>query len=394
MTADMTNDNDNEHDLLALIDAICKLEMEYQLGKRLNIFEAVNMTRQEIRHSRFLAFLLDPRESHGLGDQFLRSVLKACASKHPSPPLSRLDVAISRLDDAIVHCERDRFDITVELPALSVMFVIENKIGAKEGGEQLNGYREKVESKYSNYQFMGCFLTPDGYEGADNKWGQMSYTVISEELKLLHAANPSLSDDISVLLKHYIELIERKIVVPEKLIKACREIYKQHKNAIDLIWKHGSEPVLCLASQEFVEEHEDLKIIREKPNVVIFDYKAWGTLEGLPKAGIKGWNSEFPIVFVFELKNDTLSLRLEVGPFADNNKELRDTLIYHLRQRLKVKQTSNKDVYTRILTHSHKLSIDDGVAGYVKAMNDLWKNYPGNDIDSAVKNFLSKGGSD
>ena len=35
-----------------------------------NIFEAVGAVRQEVRHSDFLAFLLHPRERHGLGATF------------------------------------------------------------------------------------------------------------------------------------------------------------------------------------------------------------------------------------------------------------------------------------------------------------------------------------
>ncbi len=32
-----------------------------------NIFEAIGAVRMELRHSDFLAFLLDPNQSHGLG---------------------------------------------------------------------------------------------------------------------------------------------------------------------------------------------------------------------------------------------------------------------------------------------------------------------------------------
>ena len=35
-----------------------------------NIFEALVVIRQDLRHSEFLAFLLDPRQNHGLGGHF------------------------------------------------------------------------------------------------------------------------------------------------------------------------------------------------------------------------------------------------------------------------------------------------------------------------------------
>ena len=43
---------------------------------RFNIFEAVGLVWQEVRHSTFLAFLLDPRASHGLGDAFTKRLLR------------------------------------------------------------------------------------------------------------------------------------------------------------------------------------------------------------------------------------------------------------------------------------------------------------------------------
>lgn len=40
-----------------------------------NIFEVLGITSTEIRHSRILAWLLDPRENHQLKDKFLKKIL-------------------------------------------------------------------------------------------------------------------------------------------------------------------------------------------------------------------------------------------------------------------------------------------------------------------------------
>ena len=40
-----------------------------------NIFEILGITSAEIRHSRILAWLLDPRESHNLEDKFFKKIL-------------------------------------------------------------------------------------------------------------------------------------------------------------------------------------------------------------------------------------------------------------------------------------------------------------------------------
>jgi hypothetical protein len=67
------------------------LALEERIG-RFNIFDALGIARREIQHSNFLAWLLDPSESHGQGDLFLKPLLMDIARharKHGlNPPFS------------------------------------------------------------------------------------------------------------------------------------------------------------------------------------------------------------------------------------------------------------------------------------------------------------------
>jgi hypothetical protein len=54
-----------------------ELEQIEGLLDRFNVFEAIGFVNQETMHSYFLAFLLDPRQSHDLGDLFLRGFLRS-----------------------------------------------------------------------------------------------------------------------------------------------------------------------------------------------------------------------------------------------------------------------------------------------------------------------------
>lgn len=44
--------------------------------KEENIFQILKLSRTEIRHSNFLAYLFNPKEGHGMKDYFLKSFLK------------------------------------------------------------------------------------------------------------------------------------------------------------------------------------------------------------------------------------------------------------------------------------------------------------------------------
>ena len=66
--------------LRSFVDDNEDLEQLETILDRFNLFESLGLVRQEIRHSAFIRWFLDPSETHGLGDfplrQFLRRVIK------------------------------------------------------------------------------------------------------------------------------------------------------------------------------------------------------------------------------------------------------------------------------------------------------------------------------
>ena len=73
-----------------------------------NIFEAVGAIRGELRHSNFLAFLLDPSGSHGLGSKpllrILRSIISGMSAKNR--PLNSLELIMGDLDNAVFYVKK------------------------------------------------------------------------------------------------------------------------------------------------------------------------------------------------------------------------------------------------------------------------------------------------
>ena len=49
---------------------------EFNKNRVLNFFDITLISKREISHSAFLAWLLNPKENHGLNDLFLQSILK------------------------------------------------------------------------------------------------------------------------------------------------------------------------------------------------------------------------------------------------------------------------------------------------------------------------------
>lgn len=375
-----------------MIEALGQLEAKFQLGVGFNVFEAVAMARQEIRHSRFLAFLLNPRSPHGLGPAFLRAILSAAVAEHPDPPVSRLDVAITDLTGSSIHCERDHFDIAVEISSLRLLFVIENKIDATESADQLRKYRKHALSRYQDYRFMGTFLTPTGYEGEDNNWGTMGYATVIAELKatLLSTAVPP---DVEMAIGHYIQLIERKIVASQALIEACKSIYQQHRAAVDLLVQYGQESQLSQAFDQFIAaKGEQLETTALRSNMATFLFADWLKIPNFPEADRKRWSSTFPVVLWFAVGVKRVYLRLEVGPFVEPEK--RQPIVDALREKLKSANSRTRkkgagNTYTRILTFSTSVSEDPDVGELVEAMERLWKDAAPHRLNATVREVLT-----
>lgn len=123
---------------------------------RFNIFEALQIHEDEVLTSKFLSYLLDPREHHDQGTIFLRSFLEFVLgeTKHE-------DVA----QRARVTPERwagsyGRLDIAIEFPDGQIILV-ENKINAEERPKQIEDYQTWLSLQKGDGHAV-VFLTPDG----------------------------------------------------------------------------------------------------------------------------------------------------------------------------------------------------------------------------------------
>jgi hypothetical protein len=103
-----------------------------------NVFRVLKVEDAEIRHSNTLAWLLDPEESHGLGDVFLRRILSNILLKSDtSIGLSAAEVELMDFTDIEVRREWKHIDVLVIDRQNKRVLFIENKLGGGEGPGQL-----------------------------------------------------------------------------------------------------------------------------------------------------------------------------------------------------------------------------------------------------------------
>ncbi|MBD2112546.1 MULTISPECIES: PD-(D/E)XK nuclease family protein [Cyanophyceae] len=287
---------------------------------RFNVFEAVGMVRQEIKHSNFLQFLLNPLEKHQLDDLFLKKLLIEVLRNAEVTSSDDLDIANFCFDDANIRREWRYIDLLIHSPSNNFVCVIENKVDSTEGFNQLQTYQSVIDREFPYCKKLFIYLTKEGDTASQSEWLSLSYGTIANIIeKICEERQSSLSPDIEISMRHYVDLIRRHLMSESDIAELCRKIYKEHRQAIDLIYEHRpdmrSDVEACLTQliQEFAEPANlDLDSVQGK--WIRFAPKEWDTL-AFQSACSSGWSKKQRLLLL-EFWNDpqSLELRLVIGP--------------------------------------------------------------------------------
>lgn len=305
---DMSNEVTYLKNLLEDMDNI-----EESLSKwtgKTNIFQILNLSKNEIRHSNFLAFLFAPNETHNLSDEFFKMFLKRYIDSNDDnkAAINYFEALFNSYEDLIVYRENNNIDILLVSEKNKIVVCIENKILSSESRGQLNKYQRYVERNYSNYKKIFVFLTPDGIEPTNPSWGIITYKDIIDILEQLMQKN-SVEKKVHYLIKDYTDILRRDVGMDDEIKEIVRKIYQQHKEALDLIFENIPDN-LSLMSELYIEALEQLA----KENEIIFDPKYSGKsivrfqtpeftdlFPDLPLSYPGGWNNHK--MYAFEILN-------------------------------------------------------------------------------------------
>ncbi|RSV34694.1 hypothetical protein CA234_20815 [Sphingomonas sp. ABOLE] len=286
---------------------------------RFNLFEAIGAVNGELRHSNFLAYVLSPGRPHGLGSKPLEALLRVVLEsiQHDRRPLSTLELLVTDLDDAIVHRERDSIDLLIELDALNLVVVIENKIRARAGEGQLARYRDVVANRYPAARKLLIFLTPDGHGPDHPEYVAVSYMTLAGLLEdvIDHSAPSSATD---LIIRHYVDMIRKNIVDDEHLRTLAGKLYERHAEALDYLFANRPRGAgLIETVEQQVRSCEGLVIDSTGASVLRFSPEEWD--KGLQfRADSSSW-SKTGRGLLFEVKTypnkpGRVNVSLIIGP--------------------------------------------------------------------------------
>ena len=287
-----------------------------RLLQKFNLFEALRLEWHEVRHSDFLAYLIDPHQNHGLADRVLKTFLQSALKGSIGSGVSPIHIDIWNLTSAEVAREWSNIDIFIRDEANRLAVIVENKIRSSEHSNQLVRYYDCVSHECAGWQIIPIYLTIEGAAPSDERFIPMSYSDVSRAVKDAISFNRgSVDPDIRVFVEHYIEMLRRHLVADSEISELCRRIYSKHRQALDLIYEHRPdrqqmvrdfiEGWLRQRSDEYSLDHCTKSYVRFLPKMIDTETLRQG----------KGWTPSGRIL-LFEAENteDHLRVKVVIGP--------------------------------------------------------------------------------
>lgn len=261
-------------------------------------FDALGVSRYEIRHSNYLADILSPTKPHGFGDQALRSTLDLFM-EHTGSDL-RLDLHFAEINDADVRREWRDIDLLIRLPALSVTFAVEIKIESKEHSGQLQKYNQIVTDSWPNDSIYLIYLSVQETAPSDESWIPVNFLSLVDRLEsdVIGFSGTEISNQ---MLRAYINMFRRRYLADEHLEELARKVWNRHAAALEYLIERKpnkakeisdflqNQSVLDQLFSEFSAK-TNLELFKEKstPSILRLAVREWSKHPAL--VGAENWN--------------------------------------------------------------------------------------------------------
>ncbi len=366
------------------------------LAKRFNVFETLGVVRDERKHSKFLGFLLDPGASHGLSDRFLKRILQAALEIGPSvASLTPLDIDLFDLSHAEVQIERSGIDIFVRDAQNRICVILENKVDSTEHSDQLSKYYRLTSERYPKSTIFGIYLTIEGElpekEEDRQHYAPMSHSAIRETLgRLSEAPDLRIENDVRFAVDQYMEVLGRHFMADEQIKRLCDKIYKQHRQAIDII-------ISNLPNQRAAARDKLIELIEANKSLILDDCS--GTyVRFISKpldipyfGGGWGWTtSKRFLLFEFQITQKSIVLIIQMGPGeADRRKHIHgflrtETNTFQVESRFYEKWQS---LYRKPIVETLDGDIDHDQL--IQTLETKWEEFLEDDLPSIEQTFLA-----
>ncbi len=345
-----------------------------------NPFNIIGISDYEIRHSRVIAWLLDPSAGHELSNFFSKHLLGNVIKKYVDD-FQGIDISDIRIyTEWIVEENQKKIDIVGVSDKNKFVIVIENKVNASQRSGQLTSYRKAIETKYpqSQYTYYPFLLTlfGDVPKEEDDWYMVLSYGnilyAISNLLRAIENNNFEVSNRICNFIKDYKDIISKHLYLDDEIIKYGQDLYGKYKLIIESLENYKNiftelefEALKTIrdhmktvpyfyfqkAYKRFLStysEQDNQDVFNENKNEIVHEYgftkgktEFWFApvtiyQEQDKKLSSNKWKSPVPFAYFFIKEGDKITLHVELGPVNFLQKSLkvsnRDELVNFIKK--------------------------------------------------------------
>ena len=319
---------------------------------RFNPIRVMKMENMEIKHSAILGWLLDPKGSHGLGDDFLKAFLsEALAVRDGADAVSALDILREDFSTARIQVEKQNIDLLVHLERNGAdwAFVIENKYHSGLHSNQLDRYFNKTTNALDpSAKVCGVLLSLHDTPTDDERYAPINYSDVFRLIEDVVERQPT-TPEVSTFIRHYINILKEAANMSEEakdIQKMARELYRENRAVIDFIVAHGSDTDFTAATELLLGGEPPESYDGEMITIDGAEYEYGGIsttqFDLLPEswadalyagpderevffAGCEDWWMGYPLIVWIELQTDNegqsgrVALYGEVGRVTDHS---------------------------------------------------------------------------
>lgn len=374
-----------------MIHVIPEIEQLSIILRRFNPFKVLKIDDVEIRHSNMLAWLFSPKESHGFNDRFFKDFLINVLNSSENQTRDDIDenihaVILSNYNSITVLREQNNIDILCICHENNLVVLLENKVKSGEHSNQLSRYLRDVNSQYSGYRIIPILLSVEGIKPSSVKYLAASYKQVLEVIDhLLFIYKENITPSTREFILHYKQIVEEKTMTDPNLLEIAKKIYKENKEAVDLIYSVGNNIDLCNAFDQFKisYKYNDIIDISKNQSLITFVTKDMSVAKKQNTTNVS-WNG-YPAILWFSPYYGKLKHCIEVGPF-DNGQQRLEFLLLLEKKGVKIRSSSKVETgtYTRLWTNTVEVKDWQDINELAQKMNDLYSNKELRDIHTKL----------
>jgi len=307
-----------------------------------NYFLCSGIMRHEIRHSNFIAWLLNPEGTHSQKSLFLYAFLDSI-NKKIIDPTKKIETPKTYVNFELVRESKYNIDIFIKYE--NTVLVIENKVQATDSHEQLLRYRTQVNASHKNHKISFIYWTLTGENPKDVRekdlWHLYSY---EHFIDVLESSLPQVDSlKVKLYIEDYIDALEIEHLKGSKYAKKARNLVEKYKTELPKVFNHvATEDSSNKSTIEFLISNSgfvrgDGFFSDDKPYLELFKQncaqhncvvrKGNSTYFSLaPLGGDEVWKY-FGIAFRFYEEKNYFLCFFGVEPETTDNKKNRDLLL-------------------------------------------------------------------